>query len=387
MERNKIKVGFIADDIDRPAMGTALYMQKLIEQYVTTFKDEVELVLIYREGNCRLPISSVARHLPIKVLKLLKFSGFFSFLRFFLTSKEEFDIVHFPRPKLFPFFWKLRSKKFVVTFHDAPEEGSVRFRTWHNYAFEWFIKLWGKRHIDAAIGDTEFAAENIARYFDIDESKAYGIKLAGSVGFKPLDHDEVEKKKELIEEKYGIRTPYILQVARLVPHKNVHRAVQAFNILKKSGNYPHRLVILGGRGHASEYDKLVDAAIDEANSPDDVYLAPYVETEDLSAVYSLADISAQVSLSEGFGIPVVDSFNAGVPVICSTTSVFPEVAGKAAVLVDPFDPASIATGMKSLLDSESLRKEKSALGLVRGREYSWKKVAKETIDVYRKILV
>src|SRR3990167_4530895 len=169
---SKIKVGFITDDIDRKAMGTALYMQRLIEEFSTKFKDDIELVLIHREGKCIVPACGMARNIAIPTFKLPKFSGVFSFMRFFFACKEEFDIIHFPRPKLFPFFWKLKAKAFVVTFHDAPEKGSVRYRTPTNYMFEWFIKFWGRHHIDAAIGDTDFAAMNMWRYFNLDPKKS-----------------------------------------------------------------------------------------------------------------------------------------------------------------------------------------------------------------------
>src|SRR3989344_183124 len=386
MNQDKIKVGLIVDDIDRRAMGTALYMQRLVDQYVTTFADDIELVLIYREGNCRLPISDIARRLPIKTFKIPKYSGFFSFVRFFFTSPETFDIIHFPRPKLFPFFWKLKAKKFVVTFHDAPEEGSTRFRTWHNYVFEWFVRLWGKYHIDAVIGDADYAAMIIWRYFKMDPKKVFGVRLSSGSDFTPLRPEEIEPKKKILSEKYGIRLPYILQVARLAPHKNVHRVVQAFDILKKGGSYHHQLVILGGRNHAPWYDRIVDQTIGKSQYKKDIHIASFIEDEDMPAVYNLADIFVQVGTSDGFSIPIVDALKAGVAVRTSNRSVFPAIVGEAAVQVDPFDLGSIAKGMKKLLDSTKLRAEKIALGLIKGGEYSWEKAARDTINVYRKVL-
>jgi glycosyltransferase involved in cell wall biosynthesis len=386
MKNNKIKVGFIADDIDRQAMGTALYMQKLIEQYTKNHVDQIELVLIYREGKCKLPISNLARRLPIKTFKIPKYSGFFSFVRFFFSCPEKFDIIHFPRPKLFPFFWKLKAKKFVVTFHDAPEEGSKRFRTWHNYFFEWFIKYWGKYHIDAAIGDADYSAMIIWRYFKIDPNKTFGVKLASGSQLQPLLSEEVEIKKKEIFNKYGIHYPYILQVARLAPHKNVHRVIQAFDTLKQGGNYFHQLVILGGRNHAPWYDKIVDKAIYDAKYKKDIFIAPFIENGDMSAVYNLADIFVQAGTSDGFSLPIVDALKAGVAIVTSNQSVFPEIVGDAAILVNPYDIRSIADGMRQLLDNPELRKEKILLGLQKAKQYSWEKAAMDTISVYYKIL-
>lgn len=382
---HKLKVGFIVDDIDRRAMGTALYMQRLIDEYTTSFKNEIDLVLIYREGKCRLPVCDRARRLPIKTFRLPKYSGFFSFTWFFFSCQEEFDIIHFPRPKLFPFFWKLKAKKFVVTFHDAPEEGSKRFRTWHNYFFEWFVRLWGKYHIDAAIGDADYAAMIIWRYFKMDPRKSYGVKLSSASNLAPLGEGEVGEKKKTLAEKYGLRFPYILQVARLAPHKNVHRVIEAFNIVKKDG-YPHQLVILGGRNHALWYDKIVDDVIASSTAKNDIYIAPFIEDEDMAAIYNLADIFVQVGTSDGFSIPIVDALKAGVAIVTSNHSVFPEIVGDAAIKANPYDPYAIAEAMKKLLDNDVLRQEKISLGLKKGEEYSWTKAAKETIKIYRKII-
>lgn len=383
---SRIKVGFIVDDIDRPAMGTALYMQKFIEAYTKYFNNEIELVLIYREGKCIVPVCDLARRLPIKTFVIPKYSGFFSFLRFFFLCQETFDIIHFPRPKLFPFFWKLKAKKFVVTMHDAPEKGSVRFKTWHNYLFEWFIKYWAKYHIDAFIGDADYAAQNIWQYYRLDPKKSFGIKLSSASEFKPLTEDEREEKKQLLIDRYKIKFPYILQVARLAPHKNVHRVIQAFDILKNKTKSNHQLVILGGRKHCAWYDKLVDSIILNMKHKKDVYIAPFIKDEDLAAVYNLADIFVQVGTSDGFSIPIIDAMKAGVAIVTSNHSVFPEIVGDAAVLANPYDIEDIASAMERLINDEKLKQEKIIIGLDRVKRYTWESAARQTIAVYRKIL-
>jgi len=380
---SKIKVGFITDDIDRKAMGTALYMQRLIEEFSTKFKDDIELVLIHREGKCIVPACGMARNIAIPTFKLPKFSGVFSFMRFFFACKEEFDIIHFPRPKLFPFFWKLKAKKIVVTFHDAPEKGSPRFRTPANFIFEWFIMFWGKYHIDAAIADGAFPAENMRRYYGLKETQSFGIHLAGALDLRPL---EVEPAKKRLQEKYGFRFPYILQIARIVPHKNVHRVVEAFGILQKRKNIPHMLVILGGKSHAPVYDAVVEEAIQRLPKKEACYIAPYIETEDMSAVYNLAEIFVQAGTSDGFSIPIIDALNAGVAIVTSNRSVFPELVGSAGMLVDPFSPEDIARGVASVLEDANLRRSLIQKGLVKAGEYSWQKAARDTIGVYETVL-
>jgi len=386
MKNGKLKVGFIVDDIDRRAMGTALYMQKLIELFVKYHSNDIELVLISREGKGKHPVCSLARHIEIPTFRFLKFSGVFSFMRWFFKNKEEFDIVHFPRPKLYPFFWKLKAKKFIVTFHDAPEKGSPRFRTPANYFWEWSIKLWFHRYIDAAISDAKFAARNTASYYHLPQGRSHGIVLGGGMDVSVLNASSYNRDaaKQTLEDRYHMLFPYILQVARLVPHKNVHRLVAGFGILKQKYHVPHKLVILGGRNNTEAYNKVVDAEIERYGIKDDVFFAPYIETEDMPLVYNCADLFVQVGTSDGFSIPLVDALASGVPIVTSNCSVFPEIAQDAALLADPFDPADIAEKMHAMLTNTSVREACVArCGAVAGR-YSWIKAANETIELYKR---
>lgn len=383
----KIKLGFVTDDIDRPAMGTALYMQKLIEQFVENFSDKIDLWLIHREGKCTVPVCKLAKHLTIKTFNTPKFSGILSWPRFFLFSKEKFDIIHFPRPNLYPFFWKAKAKKFVVTFHDAPEKGAPRFRAPANYFWEWHIKLWTQKYIDAALGASVYSAQTIWRYYNLDPSRTFGVPNGGGGEmFKSLTNEEKKAAKTRLENRYKIKPPYILQVARLVPHKNVHRVVLAFSILKQRYKVPHKLVILGGKGHAPAYDNLVIKCIKESSVSDEIYIAPFIENEDMNVVYNLADIFIQVGLSDGFSIPIVDALNCGLPVVTSNLSVFPEMVGDAGILVNPYDPEDIAEGMIRLINNNDLRVKLTQLGLEKGKQYSWFKTAINIFNIYKRIL-
>lgn len=385
-EKKKIKVGLITDDIDRKAMGTAFYMQKLIEVFTSDLKNEIELVLIHRDGKCKVSVCSLARNISIKTFKFPKYTGITSFLRFFFTCQEDFDIIHFPRPKLFPFFWKLKAKKFVVTFHDAPVKGSPVFRTPANYIFQWLAKFWGRHHIDAAIGDAQYSKKLIENYYKTKSEKTFGIKLAGTIEKRPDFSESEDYYRRFLNEKYGIQSPYVLQVGRLVPHKNVHRVIRAFDIVKQKTDLPHQLVILGGRGHAPPYEKIVDEEIGRAQFKHSIYIAPYIETEDLPIVYAFCELFIQAGILEGFSIPIVDALKMGVPIVTSNTSVFPELVGNAAELVNPLDPVNIADGLQRVLQNKDLRNKLSAASLAKANEYSWRKAGRDTLEVYRTIL-
>jgi glycosyltransferase involved in cell wall biosynthesis len=383
----KIKVGFIVDDIDRRAMGTALYMQRLIDQLVKNHSHEIELVLISREGKGVHPVCRLARHIEIPTFKLQKFSGVFSFMRWFFMNKEEFDIIHYPRPKLYPFFWVAKTKKNVVTFHDAPEKGSPRFRTPANYFWEWTIKLWFHKYIDAALGASHYSAKTIWEYYHTDKDKTFGIQNGGGKGFFPIDEQKISSAKDTLAEKYKIPFPYILQATRFVPHKNPHRQIQAFGILKKKYNVPHKLVIMGGgSSHDPEFDKVVNKAIEVSGAKDDIFIAPFIDDEDMNALYNCADLFIQAGTSDGFSIPIADALSAGLPIVTSDRSVFPEMVGEAGVLADPFNPDSMAEAMHKILSDNDFKASLSQKALEQAKLFTWERMSNEMVGIYRKTL-
>src|SRR5262249_35570767 len=109
----------------------------------------------------------------------------------------------------------------------------------------------------------------------------------------------------------------------------------------------------------------------------------FIDDEDLPALYSGARLFVFPSLYEGFGLPVLEAMGCGVPVITSNTSALPEVAGDAALLVDPGDVEGMAAAMASILDSASLRERLRQQGFVRAQSFSWETTARKTLDLYR----
>ena len=139
---------------------------------------------------------------------------------------------------------------------------------------------------------------------------------------------------------YGIEPPYVLGVGTLQPRKNFGRLIAAFCLARERHRLPHRLVIAGGRGWL--YDDILVAA---REAGDAVLLAGYVDDSDLPALYSAADLFAFPSLYEGFGIPLLEAMGCGTPVLTAQASSLPEVAGDAALLVEPTDIEAIAAGL------------------------------------------
>jgi glycosyltransferase involved in cell wall biosynthesis len=133
-----------------------------------------------------------------------------------------------------------------------------------------------------------------------------------------------------------------------------------------------KLLIVGAK---KWWTKEISTAFREMKFPEDVVFSGRLNGDELVQVLGASLALTYVSYFEGFGIPIVEAFHCGVPVITSNVTSMPEVAGDAALLTDPFDPASIATAMKKIAEDESIRKELITKGLERRNEYTWQRTA------------
>jgi glycosyltransferase involved in cell wall biosynthesis len=175
------------------------------------------------------------------------------------------------------------------------------------------------------------------------------------------------------------REPMILHVGTIQKRKNVERLVKAFAAMPD----PWRLVLAGASGFGSGE---IATAIESSPARSRIETPGYVSRERLSQLYARASVFAFPSLDEGFGMPVLDAMAHGVPVLTSDGSALREVAGDAALLVDPTDVDSIADGMHRLVLNEDLRAELREEGLKRAVQFSWSAAVEKTWKVYRELL-
>jgi len=122
------------------------------------------------------------------------------------------------------------------------------------------------------------------------------------------------------------------------------------------------------------------------NYPKKIIRLGFIPTKDLVCLYNLATVYAQPSIAEGFGLPVLEAFASGCPVVTSNSTSLTEIAGKAALLIDPHKPLELETAIKKLFNQPTLRSKLSKLGLIQSNKFSWQKTAKNTLKVYAKTL-
>lgn len=232
----------------------------------------------------------------------------------------------------------------------------------------------------AVILPSEAARADLLRFHEVDPRRVSAIHHGTDVEelsrVSPTDVEEVRRR-------YRIEGPYVLFLGGLEPRKNLERLIRAFGVIQDGGV---TLVVAGGPVRwAPEYAERVDRAIDDL--PDRarrrVVRTGYVRDGDRRALLSGAEVLAYPSRHEGFGFPILEGFAARIPVLTSNVSSMPEVAGDAAILVDPEDPTAIARGLDELLADEALRETLRGSGSARARSFTWERCASETADALR----
>jgi glycosyltransferase involved in cell wall biosynthesis len=175
---------------------------------------------------------------------------------------------------------------------------------------------------------------------------------------------------------------FILSLGTIEPRKNLASLLEAYRVLRNQGS-DLGLVIVGKKGWLYEgfFHRLRELGLEN-----EVLFTGFVPDEDLPAICSAAELFVFPSLYEGFGLPVLEAMACGAPVITSNVSSLPEVAGNAALLVDPASVRELTEAMAAVLQDEELRTSLQSKGPKQAARFSWEKAARETLAVYQSVL-
>ena len=186
-----------------------------------------------------------------------------------------------------------------------------------------------------------------------------------------------EKRLVAVCEKYDLPENYILFVGNFNPRKNLERLLLAFDRFKEKSGLSHRLVIAGEFGW--KFDK--SSALKEIKHTEDVQFIGYVEDADLPSLYSMADLFVFPSLYEGFGIPIIEAQQCGVPVLTGNHSAMPEVGGAGAEYVDVLDIEAMSDVMEHIIKNPGLRNRLIENGYKNASRFSWEASAKRLNEI------
>jgi glycosyltransferase involved in cell wall biosynthesis len=178
-----------------------------------------------------------------------------------------------------------------------------------------------------------------------------------------------------VRKRYGLPDRFILYAASSLPHKNHDRLFQAFRQVRD--RIPGlKLVLTGARDKGEE---TLLQIIQDMGIGQDVQLLGWLPFEDVPSIYHASEAFVFPTLHEGFGLPVLEAMACGIPVVCSKIEPLLEVAGNAALFVDPYSPDGIAAGIIAVLSDGALRDELIQKGLARAKKFTWESTARATL--------
>lgn len=235
------------------------------------------------------------------------------------------------------------------------------------------------READVILTCSEATKRDIIDLLGVTPEKIFVAYGAAEAYFSPLPK---EAAQAWVLDQHKIQSPYLLFVSTLEPRKNVEGLLRAFKLLEQE--IPHTLVLIGREGWN---DRPTHSLITELGLEGRVRHLGYLEEhQDLVHFYAGADAFVFPSHFEGFGLPVLEAMSCGCPVITAANSSLPEVAGEAAIYVDPASAKDIAEGVRAVLEDTEGRQQRVALGLDRSRTFTWDRCARITLEAYQAAL-
>ena len=255
---------------------------------------------------------------------------------------------------------KIPLRRAIATFHDlfvmTGEYSTPEFRA--RFAAQ---ARDAARRADVIIAVSEFTRRQVIELLGYPADRVFVVHH----GTRPLAYPPLPREK------------LVLHVGAIQARKNVARLIAAFESMDQAW----RLVLAGSFGYGAEE---IRSRIESSAARGRIAVLGYVPPEDLAAWYARASIFAFPSLDEGFGMPLLEAMAAGVPVVTSNCSALPEVAGDAALLVDPRDSDALAGALRRLAADENLRRELIQKGRERTALFTWEKAVRQTWDVYQR---
>jgi glycosyltransferase involved in cell wall biosynthesis len=273
----------------------------------------------------------------------------------------------------------------VVTIHDVIylEKWMIREGSWYqrsgNLYRRWNVpRIAGKASMIITVSNYE--RERIIEHLAVPPDRVRTIYNGLGDHFTP---NAAPGELELFKTRINLPERYILFLGNTDPKKNLLNVMKAMAILHREGKLDFKLVMPDfGKTALSQLLKLQDLSFLLQH----IHLTGYIPNVQLPNLYRLASLFLYPSLRESFGLPILEAMACGTPVITSNTSAMPEIAGKDAILVNPHQPEELAAMISKVLSSASLRQSTIAYGLKRSAQFSWKKTAMETMNVYKEVL-
>ena len=367
-----MRIGIDARKLHDHGIGT--YIRNLLRQ-LARLDRQTEFVVLCRPDDCATLAPLGENFRPVA-----ETAGTYSLaeqIRIPLALRREgvtlFHAPHYVLP------WLVRCRS-VVTIHDCIHLMFPQYlpnRIAPAYA-RTSIRIAAKR-ATRVMTVSESSKRDILRFVDMRPEKIDVIYNAYDerFGIEPQEEDVIR-----VRERYQLQDEFVLYAGNVKPHKNLERLIEAFNLIRQRGLDHLKLVLIGDE--ISKYAAL-RRAVHQHHLHKHVRFLGYLSEDTLAVMYRLASVFVFPSLYEGFGLPPLEAMASGTPVVTSNVSSLPEVAGDAAILVDPYDPHAIADGIHRVLTDADLRQTLRRKGLERARQFSWEQSVRSIREIYGEV--
>ncbi|MDZ4666418.1 MAG: glycosyltransferase family 1 protein [bacterium] len=252
-----------------------------------------------------------------------------------------------------------------INFHHYPNDLKYFYRKYYNFFMPKFVAA-----ADCIATVSEFSKRDLVETYGTEPTKISVVYNGINEGYKKLG---TERQLET-QNKFSQGKPYFLFVGSQSPRKNLVRLIEAFNLFKIKSGSPYKLLIVGASFWG---DEAIEDVLKKCEHIDDIIFTGRVIQSDLEDIMGSAFALSFLSYFEGFGIPLVEAMECEVPIICSNASCMPEIAGDAAVYVNPFNVNEISEGMLKLYQNPALVQTVIEKGKEQKLKFSWDKTAEK----------
>ena len=242
----------------------------------------------------------------------------------------------------------------------------------HSWHYRHYFPKYAKKAVRLATV-SEYSKQDICKLYDIKPDKIDVVYNGANKGFQPVS----DKEKTEIRNQFSEGKPYFVYVGAQHSRKNIVKLFESFDLFREKYNIDYKLLMVGSR---KRWTESIQSAYDNMKYQDQVIFTGRLDNSELYKVVGSAEAMTYISYFEGFGIPVIESFNCDVPVITSDKTSLPEVAGEGALLIDPFNNEEIANAMFRIASDQDLRSQLIQNARIQRSKFSWQQTADRLHD-------
>lgn len=362
--------------------GLGRYVMKLVQKVIETDRKNQYILFITSKHAeefkgkkrvktviCNIPIYSLAEQIALPVI----------------FSQQKLDLLHIPHFNA-PLFYP---GKYLLTIHDLIKHDSKGMDTTTRQPILYLFKRLGyllltsliTKRASAIIVPSNFVKEDVSKRLHVPLNKITVTYEAVSNSLKEVVLSQKEKREVLA--KYNLVQPFIVYTGSVYPHKNVDLLIDSIEKHNRQRELDLQLALICSR---SVFWDRINKKINDRGITNWIKMLGFVDDSDVSKIYSLALALVHPSKMEGFGLTGLEAMSVGLPVISSNASCLPEVYGDAAIYFNPNSIDELVKCIDELIGSPDLRETLSEKGYLQSRKYSWEKMGKETVALYKSIL-